>query len=82
MNDYFSNYNRKIDFIKMDIQGAELTAIQGMPLLLKKNKNIKILTEFTPPLLRGFNIESAEFLKLVQKHDLKMYIYITLIAQT
>jgi FkbM family methyltransferase len=73
MDDYFSNYNGKIDFIKMDIQGAEWAAIQGMPLLLEKNKNIKILTEFCPPLIKGFNTDPAQFLKLVIKHDFKIY---------
>jgi FkbM family methyltransferase len=73
MDDYFSNYNGKIDFIKMDIQGAEWAAIEGMPLLLEKNKNIKILTEFSPPLLKGFKIEPSEFLDLLLKHDFKIY---------
>jgi FkbM family methyltransferase len=73
MDDYFSSYDGKIDFIKMDIQGAEWAAIQGMPLLLKKNKNIKILTEFCPPLIKGFKIEPAEFLKLLLKHNFKIY---------
>jgi FkbM family methyltransferase len=73
LDDYFNKYNGKIDFIKMDIQGAEWAAIQGMPLLLKKNKNIKILTEFCPPLIKGFKIESAEFLKLLLKHNFKIY---------
>jgi FkbM family methyltransferase len=73
MDDYFNNYNGKIDFIKMDIQGAEWAAIQGMSLLLKKNKDIKILTEFSPPLLKGFRIEPAEFLDLLLKQDFKIY---------
>ena len=49
LDDYFNKYNGKIDFIKMDIQGEEWATIQGMPLFLKKNKNIKILTEFLRP---------------------------------
>lgn len=46
LDDYFKNNTSKIDFIKMDIQGAEWAAIQGMPDLLKKNEGIKIITEF------------------------------------
>jgi FkbM family methyltransferase len=45
LDDYFKDYNGKIDFIKMDIQGAEDAALQGMLYLLKKNKNLKIITE-------------------------------------
>jgi FkbM family methyltransferase len=44
LDDYFKDYNGKIDFIKMDIQGAEGGAIQGMRSLLKKSKNVKIVT--------------------------------------
>lgn len=46
LDDYFKNYNGEINFIKMDIQGAEGGALQGMFELLKKNKNIKIVSEF------------------------------------
>ena len=41
LDDYFKSYNGRIDWIKIDIEGAEWAAIQGMPLLLEKNKNLK-----------------------------------------
>ncbi len=40
--------NTKVDFIKMDIQGFEMQAIQGMQLILDKNKDIRIISEFWP----------------------------------
>ena len=57
---------------KIDIQGAEWAAIQGMPLLLNKNKKIKILTEFYPRLLKGSILNQLNF-KLVIRHDFKIY---------
>lgn len=41
LDDYFKNYDGGIDFIKMDIEGAEGYAIQGMALLLRKTKKNK-----------------------------------------
>lgn len=38
----------KVDFIKMDIQGFEMSAVKGMEQTLKNNHNIKLITEFWP----------------------------------
>jgi FkbM family methyltransferase len=73
LDDYFKNYNGKIDFIKMDIQGAEGGAIQGMCSLLKKNKNVKIVTEFWPIGLKRFGIGPEEYVKLLIEHGFKLY---------
>ncbi|MBA3680438.1 MAG: FkbM family methyltransferase [Bacteroidetes bacterium] len=42
----------KVDFIKMDIQGFEMQAIQGMQTILEKNKDVKLISEFWPYGLR------------------------------
>jgi FkbM family methyltransferase len=73
LDDYFKNYDGRIDFIKMDIQGAEGGAIQGMPLLLEKAKNLKLTTEFWPIGLIRFGIEPEGYLKLLLKHGFKIY---------
>jgi len=73
LDDYFIDYDGKIDFIKIDVQGAEGEAIQGMPNLLNKNKTVKIIAEFCPLGLKRSGIEAEEFLKLLQKHDFKLY---------
>lgn len=72
LDDYFENYNGKIDFIKMDIEGAEWMALQGMSNLLKGNKTVKIVIEFVPS-LRKFGIEPVESLKLLLGHGFKLY---------
>lgn len=73
LDDYFENYNGKIDFIKMDIEGAEGQAIQGMFNLLKKNKTVKIVTEFLPIALKISGIEPIEYLKMLIEHGFKLY---------
>jgi FkbM family methyltransferase len=73
LDDYFKNYNGRIDWIKIDIEGAEWAAIQGMPLLLEKNKNLKIVTEFAPIFLKEYGIQPEEYLKLLQKYGFRIY---------
>ena len=73
LDDYFKNYHGRIDFIKMDIQGAEAGAIQGMTSLLQRAKNLDILTEFWPGGLKRFGIEPQEYLDLLLKHGFKLY---------
>ena len=52
LDDYLKN--KKIDFFKMDIEGAELNALIGMESILK-NKDIKFIMEFSPENLRELN---------------------------
>ncbi len=48
----------------MDIEGAEWGVVQGMSELLKKNKSMKIISEFGPICLKRFGIEPLEYLEL------------------
>ena len=51
-----------VDFIKMDIQGAEFFALNGMKETIEKNPEIKLLTEFWPYGLKeaGCSVELFE----------------------
>jgi FkbM family methyltransferase len=73
LDDYFKDDGARIDYIKMDIQGAEAGAIQGMRALLEKNKKIKILTEFWPDGLKKFGTEPEEYLHSLTKLRFKLY---------
>jgi FkbM family methyltransferase len=44
LNEYFKN-KQKIDIIKMDIEGAEPLAFEGMKNIISANKNLKIFVE-------------------------------------
>ena len=48
LDDYFQDNLDRLDFIKMDIQGAEIKAVLGMSKLLKKHKEAKLFLEFWP----------------------------------
>lgn len=74
LDDYFKNYDKKISMIKMDIQGAENTAVEGMTTLLEKNEKLRVITEFWPIGLRRSGTEPEKFLKLLEEYDLNYII--------
>ena len=57
LDSYFEklNLHNKIDFIKIDIEGAEFKAFNGMKKILQLNSDLKIFTEITPLLLDNAN---------------------------
>lgn len=73
LDDYTKIENSKVDFIKLDIEGAECNAIQGMNALLNKNENLTILTEFSPSLLKGFGRDPIGFLNILTNYGFKIY---------
>ena len=62
LDDYFKAGSRRIDLIKMDIQGSEPRALAGMTALLVENPAITLVTEFWPHGLRCARNDPAEFL--------------------
>ncbi len=73
LDDYFRGDPVAVNFIKMDIQGAEAAALQGMPLLLERSSTLKMLTEFWPVGLKRFGVEPEDYLKLLLRHRFKLY---------
>ena len=73
IDDFFRNYGKKINFIKIDIEGGEAEAIKGMTSLLQKTKNIKMMVEFFPFLLNKFSCNSDEFVKNLKALDFQVY---------
>jgi FkbM family methyltransferase len=65
LDDYFRGYRGKIDFIKMDIQGAEPGALLGMKRLLKRNKKARAFVEFWPYGLEKSGTAPEELLQLL-----------------
>ena len=47
----------------MDIEGAEMAALHGMKKLLKRNPQLKIITEFLPALLKAFGYSPRKYLE-------------------
>lgn len=73
LDNYFWGYGREINFIKMDIQGAEGGAVLGMADLLKKHRGLKIISEFWPIGLKRSGVEPIGYLQLLLKHGFTLF---------
>jgi FkbM family methyltransferase len=59
----------RVDFIKMDIQGAEMSALLGAERILAENRKIELLLEYWPFGLRRANVEPAQLLETLAQFD-------------
>ncbi len=66
--------NPKVDFIKMDIQGFEMQAIQGMQTILDKNKDIKLISEFWPYGLKKSGSSVSEYFNFLDDNGFNCYL--------
>ncbi|MFC1904404.1 FkbM family methyltransferase [Chloroflexota bacterium] len=73
LDDFLKDYGGKVDFIKIDAQGAEPAIIQGMTNVIKHNKDLKMVVEFWPEGLRHFGSSPEEFLDRLVGYGIKLY---------
>ena len=73
LDDYFAVHQEYIDFVKIDAQGAEKRILQGMTKLLSGNKELKMIIEFQPELMRNLGSnEPAELLRLLSAYGFRI----------
>ncbi len=70
--DEFFPVNERINFIKIDIQGAEYLAFLGMEKLIQRNKRLTIICEFAPYLLVKCGISSEQFINKIIDYGFKL----------
>jgi len=71
LDDYFKDH--KISFMKIDVEGLEYNVVKGMDHILKRNKSIKIMSEFAPILIKDTGIKPQEFLDLLIENDFLLF---------
>ena len=76
LDDFFkmNNLLDKISFMKMDIEGAEFLALDGMKEILKLNQNIKIFTEVDPHYLEDAGTSYEQFIDLLTENKFTLSI--------
>lgn len=77
LDDYFKSLKAPIDFIKIDVQGAEMAVIDGMSDLLSdhsKTRNLQTLIEFCPLALEQFGSDARKFLNRLNCWGLKIHL--------
>jgi len=73
LDEFFKNKDKKIDFIKMDIQGVEPLVLKGMHKILEKNKKLKLTTEFWPYGIQKSGSSPEKYLKQLCSLGFKIY---------
>jgi len=64
----------KVDFIKMDIEGAEMTAIQGMVKTIRSSPRLTLVCEYCPQAMRPFGVHPERMLEKLKSLEFLIYI--------
>jgi len=72
LDEYFAS-GKRIDFIKIDIQGFEVSAFSGMKRLLVGNTGVKIISEFWPHGLSKAGQTTLDLLQIFWDAGLRVY---------
>lgn len=62
LDTFFSDKPKKVDIIKMDIEGSEFEALKGMSELISTNKKLKLFFEFNPYVLTRHGTDLDTFI--------------------
>ena len=73
LDEYLSDYSGPIDFVKVDIQGAEGMALEGMHETLLRTKPRILLTEFAPASLLRAGTEPRQYLSRLVEIGFALY---------
>jgi FkbM family methyltransferase len=71
LDDYFKD--KKIDFIKIDVQGADVLVVQGAKGIISNNPNILIVSEFSSMNFRKMNTDPRVYLDDLSKIGFEFY---------
>jgi len=61
-----------VSFVKMDMDGSEPLAIQGMAQLIQRSPNIRVLAEYQPGNLKRYLSNSLDFISIAERHGLSL----------
>lgn len=74
IDDYIERHKvQSVDFIKLDVQGAEMFALHGMRDTLRKNHGVQLILEFSPEAIKFGGSSAEEMLDLL--HELRFNLY-------
>ena len=73
LDDFFRGREYPIDVIKVDVEGAEMTILQGMRNIIAKNRQLNIFTEFNPGALTRTGYSPKEYFRLLTDYGFQIY---------
>lgn len=73
LDDFFKDKDKRINMIKIDVQGSEVSVFKGGEKLIKQNPDVKILTEFWPYGLSLSGSSAKEYADLLADNNFKLF---------
>ena len=75
LDEYFKNseFLKKIKFIKIDVEGAEILILKSMKSLLKENNDVKLLLEFNPDFLSEIGSKESDFFDILHSENFSIF---------
>jgi len=73
IDSFFSGKDMMIDFMKIDVEGAEEKVLLGMMEFIKRNRNLSVVAEFCPDLITEAKSSPENFFAFFQGSGFKMY---------
>ena len=73
LDEFFKDYDGNIDFIKIDIEGAEMLALEGMTETIRRNKKLVIITECHAEGLSMCGSSPEAYLGKLMEYNFKLY---------
>jgi FkbM family methyltransferase len=74
VDDFICEIDTPVDLIKMDVEGAEMSVLEGMLGTIKRNPSLKIITELSIKALQESGSSSVEFLKKLYDLGFKVHV--------
>lgn len=75
LDSFIQDKTNKVDVVKMDVEGAEVLAFNGMDNILRKNHSLKIFLEFFPLLIEKMGNDPRELIKkIMQDYGFSIYV--------
>ena len=70
LDDYLKNLNLsgKINFIKIDVEGAEVKVLEGSKIIIEKSDQLKIFTEFNREDIKKYNYDPEYLLSFLKEN--------------
>jgi FkbM family methyltransferase len=74
LDDYFADKPSKIDLIKVDVEGAEPAVFEGARRTLAKNREVKILCEWSPDQMATARQDPAHLVEIWSEQGLRAHV--------
>lgn len=74
LDEFFRGNEYPVHVIKMDIEGAEMVALEGMVNIVTRNPGLKIFTEFCPEALEKAGFSPIAYLDRLREHGFELYL--------